>query len=114
MFKFDWRMSQTFAHTLLILDLDEASSPRHRALHAAQGGQAGLAEEADLLKDSSEPLSRSLGAAVRNPGSFSHPVRGSEGTLSCRQQEPVPPPLSCQGTQDGRLPPLSPHPASCP
>ena len=47
-------MSQTCAHTLLILDLDEASSPRHRALHAAQGGQAGLAEEAELLKDSSE------------------------------------------------------------
>ena len=47
-------MSQTFAHTLLILDLDEAPSPRHRALHAAQGGQAGLAEEAELLKDSSE------------------------------------------------------------
>ena len=47
-------MSQTCAHTLLILDLDEASSPRHRALHAAQGGQAGIAEEAELLKDSSE------------------------------------------------------------
>ena len=47
-------MSQTCAHTLLILDLDEASSPRHRALHAAQGGQAGLAEEAEFLKDSSE------------------------------------------------------------
>ena len=52
MFKFDWRMSQTCAHTLLTLDLDEAP-PRHRASCAAQGGQVGLAEEAQLLKDSS-------------------------------------------------------------
>ena len=36
------------------LDLDEAPSPCHGALHAAQGGQAGLAEEAEFLKDSSE------------------------------------------------------------
>ena len=53
MFNFDWRMSQTCAHTLLTLELDEAPPP-HRAPHTAQGGQAGLEEEAQLLKDSSE------------------------------------------------------------
>ena len=54
--KFDWRMSQSCAHTLLTLDLDEAppTPPQPRASHAAQRGQAGLAEEAQLLKDSSD------------------------------------------------------------
>ena len=49
-------MSQSCAHTLLTLDLDEAppTLPQPRASHAAQGGQAGLAEEAQLLKDSSD------------------------------------------------------------
>ena len=45
-------MSQTCAHTLLTLDWVRPSP--HRPSHAAQRGQAGLAEEAELLKDSSE------------------------------------------------------------
>jgi hypothetical protein len=112
MFKFDWRMSQTCAHTVLALDLDEA--PTSQRFPCSPGRPGGPGRGSPAPEGQLCTLSRSLGAAVHNPGSFSRPVRGSEGTLPCRQQEPDPPPLSCQGTQDGRLPPLSPHPGSWP
>ena len=41
-------------------------------------------------------------------------MRGTEGILTCRQQKPVPSPLSCQETWVRRLLLPSPHPASCP
>ena len=73
--------------------------------------RVGLAE---ALQGQLWTLSRSPGAAGHKPGSSSRPMRGSEGILTCRQQEPVPSPLSCQETWDRRLPLPSPHPASCP
>ena len=65
-------------------------------------------------KDSSEHSAGARGAAGHKPGAFSHPMRGTEGILTCRQQKPVPSPLSCQETWDRSLPLPPPHPASWP
>ena len=77
MFKFDWRMSQTCAHTLLTLDLDEA--PPSQSFLCSPGRPGGPCRGSPAPEGQLCTLSRSLGATVHNPGSFSCQLGGVRG-----------------------------------